>query len=65
MRVSRHFLEMRRGQIKVEIPKIERGAVYFGDGKPVKIADKNHYMFYIARNITTIVLSRIFRERSY
>lgn len=37
---------------KVEIPKIERGAVYFGDGKPVKIADKNHYMFYIARNIT-------------
>lgn len=37
---------------KVEIPKIERGAVYCGDGKPVKIADKNHYMFYIARNIT-------------
>lgn len=37
---------------KVKIPKIERGAVYFGDGKPVKIADKNHYMFYIARNIT-------------
>ena len=37
---------------KVEIPKIERGAVYFGDGKPVKVADKNHYMFYIARNIT-------------
>ena len=37
---------------KVEIPKIERGAVYCGDGKPVKIADKNHYMFYIARDIT-------------
>ena len=37
---------------KVKIPKIERGTVYFGDGKPVKIADKNHYMFYIARNIT-------------
>ena len=32
--------------------QLERGAVYFGDGKPVKIADKNHYMFYIARNIT-------------
>ena len=37
---------------KVENSEIERGAVYFGDGKPVKIADKNHYMFYIARNIT-------------
>ena len=36
----------------VEGITIQRGAVYFGDGKPVKIADKNHYMFYIARNIT-------------
>ena len=36
---------------KVPVPEIEQGTVYFGDGKPIWVNGKEHYVFYIARNI--------------
>lgn len=36
---------------KVWIPDIERGAVYFGDGKPVSVNNETYHMFHIARRL--------------